>query len=253
MNTPSIRAIKLPDEPYQPSLWEKFKGWPEPRFHSPFSNWLHVESLEAYRKLPYFEKTVWGLFYRYHFVESPKLDFLDSMRSKSCKNEDKLIDAYKKKRWPVQFFIRETLRFRLFKFSDFWYHQVSSRIRPRQKWLTKIIPRTWADKTWLIPEINYAMVVNFIEEEKCFANTDYDGSSEGHGKFANELRECYNYIKVERPALLELIQGSYPDADTMTGDYYTDYAENNRLEKQLVDSDTKYLTWIVVNREYFWT
>ena len=31
------------------------------------------------------------------------------------------------------------------------------------------------------------------------------------------------------------------------------YGEVNRIEKEIEDLDTKWLTWIVVNRNFFWT
>jgi hypothetical protein len=39
----------------------------------------------------------------------------------------------------------------------------------------------------------------------------------------------------------------------MTGVFEVDYAENTRLEVLINKEDTKYLVWIVTNRDFFWT
>jgi hypothetical protein len=108
------------------------------------------------------------------------------------------------------------------------------------------------DKVNLIPDLNFAMVVHFVEGEEALDVTDWDGTSEKHSQFAKELKECYDYIKVRRPALQEQLDNSYPNEETMTGDYNVDYAEHTRLEVLLNKEDTKYLVWIVTNRDYFW-
>lgn len=76
------------------------------------------------------------------------------------------------------------------------YDWLRYKLNPRQKWLKKQIPDDWSDKVWLITELNFAMVVHFVDGEKCFDNTDYEASGENHAKFANELKDCYDYIKI---------------------------------------------------------
>ena len=132
------------------------------------------------------------------------------------------------------------------------YDWLRYKLNPSQKWLKKQIPDDWSDKTHLIPELNFAMVVHFVDGEKCFDNTDYEASGENHVKFANDLKDCYDYIKNRRPALQKQHDASYPDEETMTGVYAVDYAELNRLEVLINKEDTKYLVWIVINRDFFW-
>jgi hypothetical protein len=251
----SIRAVKFSDEPTPKylELWWDFKHWCWVKW--PFNSTLTVTSLQDYLDTPYSKKTIWYIFYRDHHTQLDGQDFLTSMGSKKTKAEDELIDTHKKFRWPVQYFLRETLGLKFFRFrlKDFWYNQVSARLRPRQKWLTDQIPKTWADKVWLIPNVNFYMVIDFVEGEKCFDQTDYDASGEEGVRFAKELKECYKYVKTERASLEELLSESYPDRDTMTGDYSVDYKEVNRLEKLITETDTKWLVWIVTNRDFFWT
>jgi hypothetical protein len=245
-----IRAVKMPETEYKFTAWDNFKFWLEEKW--PFNSYLYVSSYEDYRKTDFMERTVWGIFYRDHILIREGKDFLGEMLSKSRKKEDEAIKMYKMQKWPVQYYFRETLGLSVFRIKDWWYNKVSARLRPRQKWLTDAVPKTWSDKTWLIPEINFLMVVDFVDGEKCFENTEYSGS-EVTEKFAKELKECYNYIKKERPSLQKDLENSYPDEDTSTGNYKKDYAEVNRIEKLLDQKDTKYLTWIVVNRDRMWT
>jgi hypothetical protein len=130
---------------------------------------------------------------------------------------------------------------------------VCYKLNPRQKWLKKQIPDGWCDKVCLIKDLNFAMVVHFIDGEKCFDNTDYEGSGEAQTKFATELKDCYDYIKNRRPKLDTEYWAAFPSEETRTGVYETDYAETNRLEVLINKEDTKYLVWIVTNRDFFWT
>jgi hypothetical protein len=156
-------------------------------------------------------------------------------------------DTYLKYRFPLQYYLRENLYYKISRGYDWLIYAMN----PRQKWLTKQIPNEWCDKVTLIVDVNFSMVVHFVEKEECFENTDYYGSSEKHAKFADELRDCYSYIKTERPDLVKQHEDSYPHIHT--GDYNVDYYHTNRLEKLIEDNDTKWLTWIIKNRGFFWT
>jgi hypothetical protein len=247
-----IRAVKFPSEPAPAYLqaWWDFKWWCYLKW--PFNSYVSVTSFDEWARLPRSSKMVWGLFYRYHRVNTAS-GFLEGMNKNN--QENATINSYKEFRWPIQYYIRETLGFCFIgsRISNFWYNQVSSRYNPRQKWLTKVIPRTWCDKPGLILIVNFAMVTNFVDGEKCFDNTEYEGDGEARETFAKELRACYNYIKVERPDLEKLQDGSYPEIGESSGSYEKDYAEVDRIEKLLTELDTKWLVWIVQNRDYLWT
>jgi hypothetical protein len=168
------------------------------------------------------------------------------------KSERDAIDTFLQYRFPVQYWLRENCFSLKCKISRA-YDWLEYKLNPRQKWLKNQIPDCWSDKTHLITELNFAMVVHFIEGEKCFDNTDYEASGEDHAKFANELKDCYDYVKNRRPDLQKQHDDSYPDEETMTGVFEVDYAENTRLEVLINKEDTKYLVWIVTNRDFFWT
>jgi hypothetical protein len=243
----SIRAVKMGDLERTPTWkkkWWDFRLWLED--NNPFTKYVEVSSYDEYVKLPRYKRTFllfWYLRPLFHPTGASALEFLGKKKDRNA------IDTYLKYRFPVQYYLREKLYYK----AIIAYDKLCYALNPRQKWLIKQIPNEWNDKVTLITDINFAMIVHFVDEEKCFESTDYAGSSPAHAQFARELKECYNYIKIRRPILQEKHQNSYPDEENMTGDYSVDYAETHRLEKEIDDQDTKWLTWIVTNRAFLWT
>lgn len=159
------------------------------------------------------------------------------------------------------------------RFKHFWYEQVSTRIRPRNKWVNKYVPRTWTDKTELIPQLLYGSIIHYVEGEKCFQTIEYSHIPETK----QMLEEIYNWAKTGRELHREKIMNAYPPIDETAFDmvpigefdskgeqYYSFerkstksyeelYGEVNRLEVELKNIDDKYLTWIVLNKETLWT
>lgn len=238
-------AMKMPktDTTTFRHLYYNFCYWLED--NNPFAGYVTVSSAEEYINLPRNKRTVFSFWYLRPYIVDGESIF-------GRKSDRDAIDTFNKYKFPVQYFLRENA-FKLKCKISRGYDWLRYAINPRQKWLTKQIPNSWCDKVTLIRDLNFAMVVHFIDEEKCFEYTDYEGSSEAHAKFAAELKECYNYIKIVRPTLQVAHDNSYPTDETHTGDYHKDYAEVNRLEKEIEDQDTKWLTWIVTNRGFLWT
>jgi hypothetical protein len=159
------------------------------------------------------------------------------------------------------------------RWNSFWYEQISSRLRPRNKWLTKKLPRTWCDKVELIPIVLYEMVIHFVEDEKCFERLEYRDIPEEE----KMIKEIYDWAKTGRKAFIEKIDNSYPPLEETefvrieTGEvdgrgrpyyelkskskksYEELYGELNKLEAEFTSIDNKYLSWIVLNRERLWT
>lgn len=239
-----IRAVKEPSEvhPLRKKWWE-LCWWLEEK--NPFTRFVYVSSAEEYINMPRKDRTFMYLWYNDAIIN-------DGTRILGRKSERDVVDNFHKYKFPVQYFLREN-GFKLKVKLDGIYNKIRFAINPRQKWLTKQIPNEWNDKVSLIKDLNFAMIVHFVEDEKCFEMTDYEGSGEIHLKFARELMECYMYITVRRPNLDKQYWASFPDDDKYTGDYLVDYAETNRLEKEIEEQDTKWLTWIVTNRNFLWT
>lgn len=240
-----IRAVKMPETDTSTfrHLYYNFKFWLED--HNPFTRYLIVKNAQEYIDMPRKDRTYLYFWY---------LDALihDGHNILGRKSERDAVDNFHKYKFPVQYWLRENGFVLKCKLSRA-YDSLKYKLNPRQKWLTKQIPNSWCDKVTLVRDVNFAMVVHFIEGEKCFENTDYVGSGESHAKFARELMECYSYIKTRRPMLDKMHWDAYPNEENMTGEYHKDYAEVNRLEKEIEDQDTKWLTWIVTNRGFLWT
>lgn len=224
--------------------WYTFGYWVGD--HNPFTEYVHASSVEEYLSLPAHRRTLWAMWYKDVIISGGGRHILGS------KAEREQIVHILKERYPIQYPLRQWGFFLGCRFRSYW-DNLCYFLKPRQKWLKKQIPNEWCDKTHLIPLINFAVVVDFVEGEDAINVTDWEASSEQASQFEKELKDCYDYIKVRRPKLEEEHGNSYPDEETMTGDYHVDYAENNRLEIELDKNDTKYLTWIVVNRDFFWT
>lgn len=240
----STRAINIPEfGDYKPSLWYRFKGWFEE--NNPFGVYLYVGSADEYINAPRKRRTVYWFWYKDVIISSNRALL-------GTKKDREKAEAFIKKNFPIQYPLRQfgyKMKVRASKI----YDAIRYAINPRQRWLTKQIPKDWCDKVSLIPTLNFAMVVHFVDGEDALAETDWDASSEYHSEFAKQLKDCYDYIKNRRPELQKRFENSYPDEETKTGDYHVDYAEHNKIEEMLENEDTKYLVWIVTNRDFFWT
>jgi hypothetical protein len=221
----------------------RFTNWVNDR--NPFARYQYVASAEEYIKLPWKKRSVWGFWYVEPLITG-------GQHILGSKKDRKAVEDFIKQNHAVQYFIRWhgfRLRCKLNRFYD-WFRET---INPRQKWLTKQVPKSWCDKSHLIKDINFACIVDFIEGEKALNVVNWEASSDQADKFSKELVQCYNWIKQERPALEKQRDNSYPDEETTTGDFFTDYTELNRLEALLDAGDTKWLVWIVTNRDFLWT
>lgn len=220
-----------------------------------FNRSLDVHTVESYFQLPRSERTHLGFWYLKPFALPWDVSALLGGPKRTTESGWTEWEARIKKEFPIQFFLRDTvggyidIRQRVVR--HWWYDHVVCHLRPRQKWLTKKIPKTWCDKTTLIPLVLFEMVVNFVDSEKCFENVEYSATEE-HAKFAYELRECYGFITETLPELERQLQASYPTNESRTGVYEDDYALVNQYEKEIEEQTTKWLTWIVANRSSFW-
>lgn len=110
-----------------------------------------------------------------------------------------------------------------------WLHDL---IWPKQKWITKGIGRVWQDKPELLVDIMYNFITHLVEDEKFLENTESEGK---WGEARQFVGDCYNWIKFERPILIEKFDNDYS------------------LMNKLNDKDTCFMIDIVKWRGYFWT
>ena len=142
---------------------------------------------------------------------------------------------------------------------------------PKQKWLTKKIPRHWSDKPELIRDILFECLVNFIEEEKAFDNLGWDWSDEveaGHisqeqadatNKAREELEWAYNYIKCDRPRkkvyendLLDKAFEGVDFFDTIPKQQGAILDKSIKIENYISEHDQKALNIIIKHYERLW-
>jgi hypothetical protein len=161
---------------------------------------------------------------------------------------------------PICIFWKFNIKHNYYKIHDFLF--------PRQKWLMKNIKNSWMDKTSIIPQVLFNCIIDFIEEEKALTIIDWDIDEDGK-KFRLEMIECYNWAKTERAQLDKQMWAAYPEITPerklfkkldngnyeyipSKKTYEEEYGEVDRLEKLINETDTKWLTWLVINRDKLW-
>ena len=153
---------------------------------------------------------------------------------------------------------------------DFYYTQISSRLRPGQGWLTRKIPKTWVDKDVLFEIVILESVKHHVEKdyglgfepedyEKSQANPEYP---EHQKQFDREIKANYELITQKLPELQKELDAAWDkiphfDLDDINsraaGDYEKIYGDVNRLEKEIDDIRTSIMLWAVRNRGSLWT
>jgi hypothetical protein len=181
--------------------------------------------------------------------------------------------------------------------NSYWWREQFWKVRdyfnPRQKWLVKVIPKTYTDKVELVPLILFEILINFVEDEEGldsiwsvehindpYISEDYRAIREPIRK---ELDEVYEYIKTTRKVLQDTLGSSYPEAinggdlfDRLTpimgedgktiilyemksceeiyGKSYEEaYADVRRIEDLIEQKDAWAMETIVKHRNYLWT
>jgi hypothetical protein len=136
-------------------------------------------------------------------------------------------------------------------FNDASY-TVSAFLKPRQKWLTRVIPRKWCDKPELMRDVLFAFIVDYVEGEDGLRFRGHDWKADleqGHvsqeyidstNKILDRIYDVYSYITLERPSL-----ESY-----LSNDDCSNYIP---ASKMLGDRDRWALKEIIELREYLWT
>lgn len=186
---------------------------------------------------------------------------------------------------PLRIFKQPSLIFNGFYWWDLKY-QITSWLKPKQKWLTSTIPNTWCDKVTLIPHLLFECLIHYVEKEnglqdqidwsddikKGYVSQEYIDTLKARD---TELREVYNYVKTERAALEAAYDDSFPKPLSSFEDIFTKnesgnrlmrscedvygmsykeaYAETNRLEKLIEEKDLWAMNTIVKYHQHMWT
>lgn len=156
---------------------------------------------------------------------------------------------------------------------DLWYNQVSSRINPRQKWLTDKIPRTWRDADYIIETCVFESLIFFWEEDngeetvrfqwECPYGAEYGMSAEDSVARKNErkvvydrLLAAYNWAKhgrVDGKAAYEKALETYYGLGSSKTNQKEGLMVVGNLEDYLQKQDTFFLKEIVELRNHMWS
>jgi hypothetical protein len=198
---------------------------------------VEAYTLEDYVKLPLSERQT--AFLKLYRDPAGLLLQFDSVNSRFICESDRF-DAFFKKTYPIQFFFRETVSDFLNKFFKYPLNKLSDKIKyflnPRQKWLTKQIPKSWRDKCTLIPDLVFACLIHFVEVENGIEHSTWEYSE----NVKDDLVKAYRYAKHIR-ARLEKLTWSVP------------YERCRYYEKLYDRLETHYLMKIIEHRDYLWT
>jgi hypothetical protein len=251
---------------------------------------VETTSLQGYINLPKSEREHTILFVK--FYRTPyalplggyfNINILDGNGQQYPREEGwKEFHQFVKKQYPIQYFMRESiptyfysLRGKLgwWKLKDVYYNNIRTIFHPFNNNSRKIIGRSWKDFQTSIVEVNFAIVRDLVEQkseyngiENLYAeylanpNSEFSVKESEPGyeieqkwhNFRQQLFNCYKYITVKRPVLLQNIEDSYPELGAK-GSYEELYGKLNNTETELEKQDSFWLKWIIDNRNFFWT
>jgi hypothetical protein len=170
-------------------------------------------------------------------------------------------------------------------YSHFWfdlYYKVKCFFKPKQEWLTDVIPDTYCDKVELIPRLLFKCLEHYVEVERKVEwvhDLGYDWAEEIRLKFVSqsyadqqmkidkEILKAYNWIKTGRIEIYEQIDNAYPpytpieemfnESKTVDGHYELVtsecYEKVSKLEAIKVKKDTEAMRIIIKHYQTLWT
>ena len=210
---------------------------------------VKVTSYKEYVNLPKKDRTRFGFWY----LEPEALSLEDW----------EAIEVHFKIEYPIQYRFREFIDdvcMQRYQLKRWWHENVVCRIRPRNKWIAKIVPCTWADKTWLIEKFLFECIVHYVEVELKESKHLMEPGSPFEDKW-KRIEKCYTYITVDRPNMQqeidELMEIAYPPGPGLIGMSAPDRkeAQNKILELEnimhTITCDT--LKEIIDLKQHLWT
>lgn len=146
--------------------------------------------------------------------------------------------------------------------AEYWWHDLAWGIyrwfKPCHQPVRDAIPRAWCDCTELILQVNFAIIKEFVENEKDSVTWD-DPERPGLMAAGKWLRDSYDYITKHRGEL----QDQYSQALSCSNNlpletrkamsYEQKYGESNRIEQEIDDRDKQVLLGLAEHRQWMWT
>lgn len=193
-----------------------------------------------------YEKRVWFWPFKW-YVEPIALGY----------GEWDISDCYFQTNYPVQYFIRESVRHFLYRHVTYRYKELKWDVKgclrnPRKEMRDKLFPIRWNDLTETIVQFHLETIIEFVDREKCFDIIDYS-SDDSHKDFAAGLKDCHYYATTTRPALhlkLDKAHEAIPyNSDLPFTEMFKDVIS---IEKEIEEYDEKVCEWVIKNRKMFW-
>ena len=156
-----------------------------------------------------------------------------------------------KQEYPIQHWLRENLQYTF----RHLYRTVKGLkryvINPRRRMRNAVFSVQYMDLVELVPHFHFQTIIEFVEVEKTFETTEWVG--EGVAEKARKLKELYNYVKYERPFLLEKLSIAYERVEITDISDQTRYDRVDAINKEIKDKDTELCIWLITNRDLLWT
>jgi hypothetical protein len=219
--------------------------------------YVQVHDVNEYFNLDKSKREKFGIYLKPH---SLPCDFLE---------DDKLgwreFDRRIKHLYPIQGWFREW-----FLSSDnavYWFFYKLNRnirdiknnirrfFRPSHPRFRKAYPRhKWHDLKEAIVDINFALIQDFYHEEisKDFVNWD---CTEEHKAFRAWIEDAIFWIEKAEPQAQKDLDTAFKNVDKKNKNlpYEEKYAEVNRIEKTIEETNTRILKEMIEHRGFFWT
>jgi len=171
-------------------------------------------------------------------------------------------------------------------YCQFWhdaYYKIKCFFKPKQEWLTDVIPDTYCDKVELIPRLLFECLIHYVEVERQQPHARSFGYSweeelekgytsqeevNRYQKVDKDLIKAYSWIKNGRANIDKQIDEAYPDTGfddvffkREDGNYEMvssherkeAYEEVNRLEEIKSNKDKEAMQIIVKYHQRLWT
>jgi len=156
-----------------------------------------------------------------------------------------------KKEYPIQHWLREN-----FQYTFRHYYRTIKGVKryivnPRRRMRNAVFSAQYMDLVELVPHFHFQTIIEFVEVEKTFETTEWVG--EGVTEKEKKLKDLYNYVKYERPFLLEKLSMAYEYVEITDISDQTRYDRVDAINKEIKDRDTELCIWVIQNRDLLWT
>jgi len=142
---------------------------------------------------------------------------------------------------------------------SFYYDHIRPIFAPCHSDLRAAIPRTWKDINHCMEDFLYACVISFVEKEKGLEQWRAQDVENESFKQADMLEEVYNWAKTGRKATWDSFFAALPACEQVLESFYpytltkSTYDKARLIEREAISAETRYLTWIITNRDKFWS